>query len=386
MVRKRTYLDYNASAPLVPAARDAMLDAIATDGNASSIHGEGRAKRAVIEKARRAVAGLVNVNPDHVVFTSGASEAASLVLSPRYRLGKKPLNVSRLFVGATEHPCVLAGGRFAAGQREILPVNADGLIVPDDLQRRLAQHDRDTGHVMVAIQAANNETGVIQPLADIHAICRAAGALLVVDAAQAAGRIPVDMTGGYGDFLILSAHKLGGPAGIGALVATSDLLMPEPLVKGGGQESGHRGGTEASILIAGFGAAALACEAATFVLGTGVLQQRLEAGLTALAADTIIFGGKVPRLSNTTLVGWPGLSGQTVQIALDLAGLAVSSGSACSSGKVGPSHVLSAMGVESADGGLRLSWGKDNTAADIDLALAAIGTVLARRRTSSAAA
>ncbi|GAB4362083.1 MAG: cysteine desulfurase family protein [Oricola sp.] len=356
--KQAIYLDYNASAPLLPEARAALLAALDIDGNPSSVHAAGRAARAMVQKARRQVAALVNASPDHVVFTSGASEAAATLLTPDYTFGRSPLAFATLYVSAAEHPCVLAGGRFAPEDVVRLPVKPSGLLDTDRLETALAGHDRDRGLPLVAVHWANNETGVIQPVKEIAAIVKAKGGVLVVDAVQALGRVPVDISDGCGDFLILSSHKIGGPKGAGAFVAQSDLVMPLPLIHGGGQERGHRGGTEAVANIAGFGAAAetAARNPGRFAACAG-LRDRFEQAILEIAPDATIHGRVAPRLPNTLFFTVPGLKAETMQIAFDLAGIAVSSGSACSSGKVGKSHVLAAMGVQGDEGAIRVSFG-----------------------------
>jgi cysteine desulfurase len=370
MAAERAYLDHNASAPLTDAARRAMLAALEADGNPSSVHAEGRAARRLVETARRQVAGLVGGKADHVFFTSGATEAAATLLTPEWRMGRAPLRVSRLFVAAADHPCILCGGRFPADAMTLLPVDREGLIDLAALEAALSAHHRETGMAMVATHAANNETGVIQPVAEIGRIAKASGAILVVDAVQAAGRVPLDISDGSADFLILSSHKIGGPKGAGAIVGASDLLMPLPLVPGGGQEKGHRSGTENVAAIAGFGAAAQDA-AATLCdddARLAALRGRLEAGLRAAAADTVIFGEAAPRVANTVLFAVPGIKAETALIALDLAGVAASSGAACSSGKIAPSHVLQAMGTAQAliRGAIRVSLGRDSGEEDVE--------------------
>ncbi len=252
MAAHRAYLDWNASAPLCDAARAAMLDALDMAANPSSVHSEGRRARQIIEEARRQVAALVGGRADHVVFTSGATEAATTLLTPDWRMGRSALRMGRLYVCEADHPCLLNGGRFAPEQVSRIGVDENGLLELDALSSALASHDRDTGLPLVAVHAVNNETGVIQPLAEIAAIVRQAGGVLVLDAVQAAGRIPLDMTAGLADYLILSSHKIGGPKGAGAIVAAADLMMPAPLITGGGQEKGFRAGTENLAAIAGF--------------------------------------------------------------------------------------------------------------------------------------
>jgi cysteine desulfurase len=356
-------------------------------GNPSSVHQEGRRTRLIVEQARRDVAALVNAKPEHVVFTSGATEAANMVLTPLFRMGRSSLRVAMLYAGATEHPCIASGGRFAKDSVKTVRVLPDGRIDLDRLAEALAGHDASHGVPLIAVQAANNETGVIQPVQEIAAIVKAHGGLLVVDAVQTTERISVDISEGYGDFLLLSAHKMGGPKGVGALIAASDLVMPEPLIGGGGQERGHRSGTEAVALMAGFGAAATATAAALPMAGQlRALRDRLETGLKSLDPGIVIYGENAPRLPNTTFFSLPELKAETAQIAYDLAGIAVSAGSACSSGRVGASHVLRAMGVGDDVGAIRVSTGHHNSAADIDAFLAATRTLLDRRTRKNAAA
>ena len=380
MTGHRAYLDYNASAPLLPEARAAMHAALDASANPSSVHGEGRAARRIIEDARREVAALVNGKPDHVVFTSGATEAASTLLTPDWRMGRGAVRMSRLYVSAADHPCLLNGGRFPAEQPVRIGVDNNGVCDLEALQTALADHDRAEGLPLVAIHAANNETGVIQPVREIGAIVKAAGGVLVLDAVQAAGRVPLDISDGCADYLILSSHKIGGPMGAGAIVAASDLMMPKPLISGGGQEKGHRAGTENLAAIAGFGAAAgRARDGLARMRDVGEMRDRIEDIVLALAPDAEIFGRGTERLANTTFFAIPGLKAETLQIGFDLAGVALSAGSACSSGKVGPSHVLKAMGHGDHEGALRVSVGHGTTATDIELFRTALSGILARR-------
>ena len=386
MAAKRAYLDYNASAPLLAAAREAMV--VAFDAaNPSSVHGEGRAARRLVDNARRDVAALVNGKAEHVVFTSGATEAASTLLTPDWQMGRGAVRMSRLYVCEADHPCLLNGGRFPSTQVTRIGVDGDGIADLDALRAALAAHDKAEGLPLVAVHAANNETGVIQPLGRIAEIVKAAGGVLVVDAVQAAGRLSIDLSAGYADYLILSSHKIGGPKGVGALVAASDLMMPRPLINGGGQEKGHRAGTENLVGIAGFGAAAR--EAVTGLKVIEAVRQRrdeVETIVKTLVSDVEIFGTGAPRLANTTFFAIPGVKAETAQIAFDLAGIALSAGSACSSGKVGPSHVLRAMGYGDSLGALRVSIGAATGAQDIELFRAALAGIAARRADKEKAA
>ena len=379
---ERTYLDWNATAPLLPAAREAVLSALDMVGNPSSVHGEGRALRMLVEAARRDVASLVNAAPAHVTFTSGATEAANLALTPSYRMGRTPLAIGHLYASEIEHPAIREGGRFARENVTTIPVTRAGLVDLVALETLLANHDKARGLPMVAVMLANNETGIVQPVKAVAGIVRRHGGLLVVDAVQAVGRVPVDIEALDADFLIISSHKLGGPKGAGALISRGEVLMPAPLVRGGGQEKGHRSGTENPAALAGFAAAArsVAEDFAARNSRIADLRDALENGMRTTTNDVIIHGAEVERIANTSFFSLPGLKAETGQIAFDLEGIALSAGSACSSGKVGQSHVLVAMGFDAALGGLRVSLGPGSTQADVDRFLAAFSRVVSRRR------
>lgn len=384
----RIYLDWNATAPLLPCVRDALLHAFDLSGNPSSVHKEGRAARAAVESARRNVANLVGAQASHVVFISGATEAANLVLTPDYRMGRSALRIGRLYVSAIEHPAVREGGRFGKDNVTEIPVTSDGVLDLDALKKLLEDHDKTTGLPMVAVMLVNNETGIVQPVADAAKLVHAAGGLMVVDAVQAAGRITIDIQALDADFLFLSSHKIGGPKGVGALVSRGEAMMPKALIHGGGQEKGHRSGTENTTAIIGFGAAA------AFVLdglvernaAIAALRERLETGMRKAASDVIIHGAEVERVANTTFFTLPSLKAETGQIAFDIEGIALSAGSACSSGKVGESHVLTAMGKDPKLGGLRISLGVSTSEAEIDQALAAFEKIASRRKPAGQAA
>ncbi|MGU3576496.1 cysteine desulfurase family protein [Brucellaceae bacterium C25G] len=379
--RKRLYLDYNASAPLLGQARDVIIAALDVTGNPSSVHGEGRATKAMMETARRQVAALTNARADHVFFTSGATEAASTLLSPVYMMGRAPVRMSKLYVSATEHPCMLSGGQFEPDHVITLPVLHNGILDLNALRDALALHDSTQGLPLVAVQYANNETGVVQPIAEIAAIVKAAGGILIVDCVQAAGRIPLDITNNCGDYFILSSHKLGGPKGVGAIVAVSDLLMPKALIRGGGQEKGHRAGTEALQLIAGFGAAAQNANERILNGGWSAdLRDAMERRILEVAPSTLIYGAHADRLPNTSFFSLENMKAETVQIAFDLGGIAVSAGSACSSGKVGPSHVIVAMGHEHGTGAIRVSLSPDTNEADIDRFIEVLHEIVSRQQ------
>jgi cysteine desulfurase len=365
----RIYLDWNATTPLRPEAKVAMEAAWTLDGNPSSVHAEGRQARRLVEDARAAVAAAVGAVPRNVVFTSGGTEANASALSPGLRSGAGA-PVQRLLMSAIEHASVLAGGRFAPGQIVKIAVTRSGVLDLDDLRARLAAGPA----ALVSIMAANNETGALQPIHEAAQIVHEAGGLLHVDAIQAFGKISLDINASGADLVTLSAHKIGGPKGVGALVLAGGVVGAEPLLRGGGQERGHRAGTENIAGIAGFGAAVKAAMAGLEADGSRLegLQRRLERGLRQ-TPGAIIFAEDAPRLPNTTLFSVPGLRAETAVIGFDLAGVAVSSGSACSSGKVQPSHVLEAMGFNPslAQGAVRLSLGWSTTEEDVDSALKA---------------
>lgn len=358
----RIYLDYNATAPLRPEAREAMVAALDATGNASSVHGEGRAARKLIEQARADVAGLVGAEGRYVTFTSGGTEANDTVLTPDWNFGGKPRRADVLLHGATEHPSVAAGGRFAREAVKAIPVDSEGIVDLAALEAMLASADRDGKRALVSVMLANNETGAIQPVRKVADIAHAHNAAVHTDAVQAAGRVPLDIAALGVDVLTLSAHKIGGPQGAGTIVRASDDWNFAPLLTGGGQEKRHRAGTENVAAIAGFGAAA---RVAAPRPEWADWRDRLAATVGPAAT---VFSAGTERLPNTLCFAVPGLPAETVLIALDLAGVAVSSGSACSSGKVSPSHVLAAMNVAPALAkcAIRISLGWASTEADLD--------------------
>ncbi|QPF87878.1 cysteine desulfurase [Bradyrhizobium genosp. L] len=366
---ERVYLDWNATTPLRPEAKAAMAAAWELSGNPSSVHREGRKARRLVEDARAAVAKAVGGRAQDTVFASGGTEANALALTPGLRRGAGA-PAMRLLVSAIEHASVLAGGRFAADATRTIRVTRGGIVDLDDLRAHLA----DGPPTLVSVMLANNETGAIQPVADVAEIVHAAGGLLHVDAIQAFGKIPFDLASTQADLVTLSAHKIGGPKGVGALVLAEGVEGLEPLLRGGGQELGRRAGTEDVGGIAGFGAATKAAMTGLKADAARVreLRDRLEHGLRQ-TPELLVFSDEVKRLPNTVLFTAPGMKAETAVIAFDLAGVAVSSGSACSSGKVQPSHVLEAMGYRSelAQGAVRLSLGWSTTATDVDLALKA---------------
>jgi cysteine desulfurase len=375
----RVYLDWNATTPLRAEARAAMLTAYELIGNPSSVHAEGREARRLVEDARSALGTAVGAQPRNVVFTSAGTEANALALSPGLRgLSGRP--VERLLVSAVEHASVLAGGRFPAASVGQIRVTRSGVLDLDHLKGLLS----DGPPALVSIMAANNETGAIQPVAEAAHIVHEAGGLIHVDAIQVLGKIAFNINAVSADLATFSAHKIGGPKGVGALAVAEGIAGLEPILRGGGQELGRRAGTENVAGIAGFGAAvkvalqALPEDAERIA----TLRDRLENGIRAITGATV-FSDDVKRLPNTVLFTAPGLKAETAVIGFDLEGIAVSSGSACSSGKVQPSHVLSAMGFDPAiaQGAVRLSLGWSTEPEDINRTLEAwrkLGNTLLR--------
>lgn len=360
MTGVRHYLDHNATTPLHPAAREAMVRAFDLVGNPSSIHAEGRAAGACLENARRAVAAMVGATPDDVVFTSGGTEALNIALTPAMMDG-----CERLLVSAGEHPAVLAGHRF--GERvDVVPLETTGAVDLAALERKVAGRP-----VMLALQAANNETGVLQPVAAAAAIVKAAGGVVVCDAVQAVGKVGCNLASSGADVLAISAHKFGGPKGVGALCfAGARPHLRHGVVRGGGQERGLRAGTENVTGIAGLGAA---CETARQRVAGGdaelsAWRDDVERAVRTVSPDVVIFGEGGPRLPNTSSFAVPGLDAQVLLMKLDLDGIAVSAGSACAAGRAKASHVLTAMGVipALAAGTIRISLGWTTRQDDID--------------------
>jgi cysteine desulfurase len=373
IVRTETYLDWNATTPLRPEAAAAMSAMLARCGNPSSVHRWGRAARQAVERARSAVGALLDAPAEGVVFVSGGTEANHHALLGSGR--------ERVLVSAVEHDSVLR----AVPEATRIPVDHDGVVVLETLDNLLAADPRPA---LVSVMLANNETGVLQPVAAIAAIARAHGALLHCDAVQAAGKIALHADAIGADLFTLSAHKLGGPPGIGALVVTGDLELTS-LLRGGGQERGRRAGTENLAGIAGFAAAAgVAIKEIAVYDRVRALRDALEAEIAAIAPEAVVLGGAAPRLPNTAAIGMPGVAAETQVIALDLDGVMVSAGAACSSGKVGASHVLEAMGVgpELVGSTIRVSLGWGSSEADVAHLLRAWATLYRRCRGSSFAA
>jgi len=359
----RSYLDHNATSTLRPEAKAAMAAAMEVTGNASSVHGEGRAARQLIDDAREQVARAVGVIAPMVVFTSGGSEANNMVL--------KGAPVERIIVSAVEHPSVLQAATASGKPVGIIPVDGNGVIDVAAVEELL-----HGPKALVSVMAANNETGVVQPLAEVVRLAQQHGALVHSDAVQVLGKRMLNFALPPVDFLTLSAHKNGGPVGVGAVVIRDGVVV-DPLLHGGGQELRRRAGTENLIAIAGFGATA------GLTQDVKSLRDRLEAELEG----AVIFGSNVERLPNTTCFAFPGMKAETLLMAFDLEGVAVSSGSACSSGKVAKSHVLAAMGVkpEISEAAIRVSLGWDSTEQDIEHFTAAWRKIRDRHKARAAA-
>jgi cysteine desulfurase len=350
-----------------------MLAAFAAPGNPSSVHAEGRRARAIIETAREEVARLINARPSEVVFTSGATEGNNCVMAAGWET---------ICVSGIEHDSVLAPARASGARLIELPASTGGVAELQAIAGPLKRAAEGSGRVLLSLMLANNETGVIQPVAAATALARELGAAVHVDAVQGPGRIPVDFAALGADTLVLSAHKLGGPRGVGALVIRDGVSLPA-FVRGGGQERRRRAGTEPVAAIAGFGAAAeSALRDLAGMARVGALRARLEAEVLKLAPDAVIVAAEADRLPSTSSIAVPGTAAETLVIALDLAGIAVSAGAACSSGKVGASHVLEAMGLAPgiARGAIRVSLGWSSTEADVAAFLDAWAHVAVRRR------
>ncbi|MEE2953533.1 MAG: cysteine desulfurase family protein [Pseudomonadota bacterium] len=362
----RNYLDYNASAPLRPEARAMVIEALDA-ANPSSVHSEGRAARAFVEDARRALADLLACNPGEVTFTSGASEATATALTPHWLVGGNRVDHSRLAVIETDHAAMLAGGHFNAEAVTMLSVDSAGRVKIDVL-REWIDACSSAGPAILALGLANSETGVLQDIEAIATEIEGHDIRLVVDAVQVVGRMPLSLASCRADAVIVSSHKIGGPKGVGALVLRDTGTRPYPLIPGGGQEKGRRSGTEPVAAIAGFGAAA---RAASFDLrnDNGAMaaeRDAMEAHLRGALPDLVILGAAAPRLPNTSSIAYPGLKAETAQIGLDLGGFAVSAGSACSSGKIGRSHVVAALSragldVDADHGAIRVSIGRETS-------------------------
>jgi cysteine desulfurase len=377
MTRPSSYLDHNASTPLLPEARAALIAALELTGNPSSVHGQGRALRAVIEAARDSVAALAGADRQQVVFTGSATEAITQAIAGAVR----PLGIDRIVISAGEHAAVSKAAELSGVPATVIGLDGDGVVRRDELARTVTEAEAANERLLVAVHWINNETGVIQPVETIEALVGPTPHFLFLDAVQAFGKLPLDFAARPADMMAVSAHKIGGPAGVGALLvkAHADGVR---LIPGGGQEQNRRGGTESAPLIAGFGAAAEAFASRYRSAAVTDLAMRLERGLLEIAPDVTIFGGNAPRLGNVSNFAVPGFKASAAMMGLDLMGISISSGSACSSGKVGPSHVLKAMGVpaELAECALRVSLGWSSTADDVAAFLSGFAEVLGRHR------
>lgn len=351
----RVYLDHNASSPLRPQVKEALVEAMEKAANASSVYEEGRKAKGLIEHARELVAQLVKADSKAVTFTGGGSEANATVLQPNMSVKGKPVLLDRLFVSSVEHDSIVKGGRFAAEKIEKIPVDTNGLIDLLWLETRLKELSDISETALVAVMLANNETGVLQPASQVGALVAKHGGYFLCDAVQAPGKISIDINSIGAHFLTLSAHKIGGPQGVGAIVRQSDAYAFQPLIRGGGQEAYGRAGTENIMGIHGFGVAAELADNDDKSDRLATMRDALEEGLEGVT----IVGNSGPRLPNTSCIAYPGVPAETMLISMDLQGFAISSGSACSSGKVGVSHVLTAMGLDEniARSALRVSLG-----------------------------
>ena len=365
----RVYLDYNATCLPRPSAKEAVAAAMLAPANASSVHTEGRSARAIVEDARHHLALLINAERDALFFTSGATESNATALVPELELEGKPVRCDVLLLSDVEHPAVRAGGGFKESQIEYVPVDANGVIRLDALEAALAKHNKAGRRALVSVMAANNETGVLQPLRDVADRVHAVGGVFHSDAVQVLGKIPFDLKESGADLVSITSHKLGGPQGVGALVARHPDTRVPAIMRGGGQERGRRQGTESVAGIAGFGAAATEANQTVTPEGSrlATLRAKLEEGIRLVANDAVIFGERAARLPNTTFFAAPGISAETALISFDLDGIALSAGSACSSGKSAASPTLQAMGVASdiGRGAMRVSMGWNTSEADV---------------------
>ncbi|AKK20628.1 cysteine desulfurase [Candidatus Liberibacter africanus] len=371
---RRVYLDWNATAPLLDVARKSFVKALDFCGNPSSVHREGQKTRFYIEESRRIIADFCGAKSEHIIFTSSATESANWVLTPNFYKGSQKLLIDSLYISAIEHPAVYSGGHFPSHKIHKIPVLSEGIVDLKALADALENRDSACGIPMIAIMLVNNETGVIQPITEVSRIVKKYQGILVVDAVQAAGRIPLSIEEIGADFLIISSHKLGAPIGSGALIFREDTLLPSPLLRGGDQEKGHRAGTENYAVISGFAAAAqyMGKDIQKRSLRITGIRNYLEKELKKIIPNIIIYGEDVQRISNTCCFSIPFLKAEVLQIALDLEGIAVSAGSACSSGKTKKNHVLNAMGYDTSTGALRISCGDTTTQEDIDVFLKAL--------------
>ena len=372
-----TYLDHNASAPLLPEARDAVVAALSLTGNPSSVHGHGRALRALVDASRVKIAKLAGATREQLVFTGSATEAITQAIVG----GAKALGVGGIVVSAGDHTAALKATEATGLPVTAAGLDANGLIRVDEIAAAMANAGAAGTKLLIAVHLVNNETGVIQPMERIEVLVGASPHYLFVDAVQALGKLPLEFAARAPDMMAVSAHKIGGPAGVGALLMKGHADQVR-LIPGGGQETGRRGGTEAAALIAGFGAAAVAFPDKFYRANVSELIRTAEEGMRNMAPDLVIFGEAADRIGNVSNFAVPGLKSAVAMMGLDLKGISISSGSACSSGKVGPSHVLKAMGVpaELSECAMRLSVGWNSTEADIAAFLEGFSEVLGRHR------
>lgn len=375
MTRPAIYLDHNAASPLLPEARTALIAALDLVGNPSSVHTHGRALRNMMDTARSQVAKAAGAERNQVVFTGSATEAITQAIIG----GAKAFASDAIVLSAGEHAAVTKAAEATGLRTVVIGLKADGCIDLDQLANVLADAEVNGRNLLVAVHWVNNETGVVQPMGRINALVGPTRHTLFVDAVQAFGKLELEFAASAPDMMAISGHKIGAPAGVGALLVKSHADIVR-LIPGGGQEQGRRGGTEAVGVIAAFGAAAEAFATRYESADVAALIARLEAGLLAMAPDAVVFGGE--RLGNVSNFAVPGVKNATAMMGLDLAGLSVSSGSACSSGKVGASHVLAAMGIatELADCALRVSLGWSSKGEDVDAFLAGYQSILTRQR------
>ncbi len=392
----RIYLDHNATSPLRTRVRDAMISAMDLSGNPSSVHAEGRKARAFIESSREKIAALVGADANDVMFTSGGTEANITALSPGL-VAKNPQerDDALLFISQIEHPSVQKGGRFGTGQIRFIPVTSSGIVDLAGFIDLLDEHGLEplTGGkskrpFIVSVMLANNETGAIQPVTEIAAIVLERGGLMHCDGVQALGRMPFDLASIGVDLVTIAAHKIGGPKGVGALIGPAiDNVLNDPLMAGGGQELRRRAGTEDVVSIAGFAVAAeISCEELADREMVRFLRDRTERRLRAAHRDLIVFAKDTHRLDNTSFMAIPGIPAQNIVIGLDLDGISVSAGSACSSGKVKHSGGLEAMGVSSeiAQCAFRVSFGPQNWLSDVDRLVGSIAKIVKQHKKAKA--
>lgn len=381
--RQTIYLDHNASAPLLPEARAAHVAALDLVGNPSSVHAQGRALRGIIDRARADVAKLAGAERDQVVFTGSATEAITQAIVG----GARAFGVDAILVSRGEHTAVLKAAEATGLPVKRVGLDADGLIKVDEIAAAIAEADMVGMRLLVAVHIVNNETGVIQPVDRIEMLVGPSPHFLFVDAAQAYGKIVLEFASRPPDLLAISGHKIGGGVGAAALLMKGHADQVR-LIPGGGQESGRRGGTENAPAIAGFAAAAVAFPDHFYRANVSELVRAAEDGMRSIAPDLVVFGENTDRIGNVSNFAVSGLRNSVAMMGLDLAGISVSSGSACSSGKVGPSHVLAAMGVgdDLSECALRISFGWSSTMADVEAYLQAFGEVVGRHKARRVAA